>query len=101
MLGRGRGARPCRLTPHPLGLQLFLPSAALPGFLPHPGWATGGTTQQLTSCQKWLSATTEKPVSRGGRKSKDGMKREEINKLDENLIGSLTMIAVGSDLSCY
>lgn len=40
-------------------------------------------------------------MSRGGRKSKDGMKREEINKLDENLIGSLTMIAVGSDLSCY
>lgn len=89
-------------------LQLSLPSAALPGFLPHTGcatqcwspWTTGGTKQQLTSLQKWLCAMTEKPVSRGSRNSKNGMKLEQINKLDRNLIGRLKLIAVGSDLSC-
>lgn len=105
--GRGKQSR-ASLHRHPLGLQLFLPSAALPGFLPHTGWATqcwspwttGGTKQQLTSLQKWLCAMTEKPVSRGSRNSKNGMKLEQINKLDGNLIGRLKSIAVGSDLSC-
>lgn len=110
VLSQGQGDKQSHasLHRHPLGLQLFLPSAALPGFLLHTGWVTqcwspwttGGTKQQLTSLQKWLCAMTEKPVSRGSRNGKNGMKLEQINKLDGNVIGRLKLIAVGSDLPC-
>ena len=87
VLSRGAGGGKqshASLHRRPLGLQLFLPSAALPGFLPHTGWATGGTKRQLTSLQKGLCAMTEKPVSRGGRNSKNACEQRKQEQQERN-----------------
>lgn len=100
--GQGEGeARLCQFTLASLGLQLFLPSAGLPGFLPQAGWATQYKSLDHRRDQATAHLISEMVLC-SDREASEQRKQEKQKWnetwIDGDLLGSVRMIAVGSDL---